>query len=88
MERLVERSAHPVSQLLSSLASPHYQRVCCKKENFVVFYLEERLLGHFHDSFATVSWIYIGCKGQHYFGFRAINTDIISCVYDCCPMYD
>lgn len=28
MERLEERSSHRISQLLSSLALPHYQRVC------------------------------------------------------------
>lgn len=42
MERLGEKSSHPVSQLLSSLALPHYQRVCCKKMCFAVFGAKKR----------------------------------------------
>jgi len=34
MERLEEIISHPVSQLLSSLALPHYQRVGCKYSAF------------------------------------------------------
>lgn len=30
MERLEGKTTRPISQLLSSLALPHYQRVCCK----------------------------------------------------------